>query len=438
MSLAEDTLYSHLTSPDSLDVIADFGLGNPDRRVIIPTETGRELVGWALDQYFACGRTVAPSKAAILATWGDRLEAVDITIDDDTETDSVQWAIDTLREEYARWRFETWVKQAAQEVATADPGKRVDTLMTVNHELYLISQALISRRAEAELGAGLESALSRYDKAVAVGERVVGLTYGLKEIDEYYGGLRPAELAILAAYSGVGKSWLAAKILLAEFQRGRRCVLFTLENDLSMTFDRLACMAAAVSYSDWNNLTVPEQDRERVQRWIEKIKGSDRQPMVISPQPGEADPVSMVRKARLLGADSLVVDQLSHVEPMPGGWKGAKRNEVVAGIVRGFTQEIKGEYDALPCVVLHQISREGKKEADKTGVNESTGMAESSEVERSATYVHTVHQTPSAKIINRAEWQTPKARRGQTGKRWELNFRLERGDIRVAREVTDV
>lgn len=435
MSLAEQTLFNHLTTADSLDIIADHGFSNPSRRVVIPTEVGRDLVGWVLDYYFDNRREVAPSRAAIMAVWGDRLEVVDVTIDDETETDSVQWAIATLREEYARWRFESWVKKAAQEVADADPGTRVDALMAANHELYLISQDLISRRAEQELGAGVEGALARYDKAAAAGHKVVGLTYGLKEIDEYYGGLRPGELAILAAFSGVGKSWLAAKTLLAEFHRGRRCVLFTLENDLDMTFDRMACMAAKASYSDWSNLTLPTEDRERVQGWVEKFKAAERPPMVIKPQRGEADPISMVRKARLLDVDSVVIDQLSHVEAMPGAWRGAKRNEMVAEIVRGLAQEITGEYDALPCVLLHQVSRDGKKEADKTGLVDTTGMAESSEVERSATYVHVIHQPPSARLINQAEWQTPKARRGVTGKRWELNFRLERGDIRVIGEV---
>lgn len=436
MSLAEETLYNHITNVESLDFIADSGLAHEIGREVIPTEVGRKLVAWCLDEYFASHRTVAPSKAAIMETWGDRLEAVDITIDDEVECDSVQWAIGQLRVDYARWRSQELVKEIAQGTITADPDDVVEEVQKAARSFYLLSQSLISRRAECELGTGIENALIRYDRAVQVGQKVIGLTFGLDEIDQYYGGVRPGELAILAAFSGVGKSWMAAKALLAEWERGRKAVLFTLENDLDMTFDRLACMAASVSYTDWNNLEVPAGDRDRVSKWSEKIKASEHKPMVIMGQRGEVDPVSMVRKARLLSADSIIVDQLSHMDSMPG-WRGIKHNENVAEKVRGLSQEIRGEYDALPCLLLHQINREGDKEAAKSGKLEMRALADSSEVEKSATFVYALFQSPQSELEGRAEWQTLKVRRGQFKKRWELIYRLERGDIRVHKEVVN-
>lgn len=435
MSLAEDTLYNHITNVDSLDFIADSVLGHPRGRQIIPTELGRTLVVWCLDQYFASHRMVAPSKAAIQETWGERLEAADIVIDDETETDSVQWAIEQLRADYARWRTEQLVKQIAQDVANADPHKRVEAVQAAGHEFYLLAQSLVSHKAEVELGAGIESAYLRYLRAVEAGEKVRGLTFGLKEIDEYYGGVRPGELAVVAAYSGVGKSWMAAKALLAEWERGRKSVLFTLENDLDMTTDRLACMAAKVSYTDWNNLTVPDADAERVAKWIEKIKGSDHQPVIIMGQSGEVDPVSLVRKARLLNADSMIVDQLSHVDPVPG-LRTDSNTSMVSAKVKTLAQEIRGEYDAIPCLMMHQINHEGHKEAGKTGRYAMNAMADSSEVGKSATFAAALFQSPGAVTYGRIEFQSLKARRGQSLKIWELIWRLERGDIRVYQEIT--
>lgn len=432
MNLAEEVLYSHLTAVDSLDVIAGEGFLAEISLEVIPTEVGRKLVAWCLDYYFTNGRKVAPTKAAIMETWGDQLEAVDIIIEDEEERDSVEWAIEQLRSEYARWRSEELVKQISMAVANADPGERVAQVQEAGNAFYLLGQSLISRKQESMLGLGLDEALQRYLMAEKTGESVRGMTFGMPEIDQHTGGIWPGQLAIMAGFSGVGKSWFASKVLLAEWERERRTVLFTLENDLDTTFDRLACMRAKVSYTKWSALTLDDSDIERVAKWIERFKESPCSPIVIMPQPGERDPVSLVRKARLLGADSMIIDQLSHMEKMPGSTV-RERNQIVAEIARGLSIEIQGR-EALPCMLLHQIKREGDKEAQKTGHYVMTDMAETSEVERAATFVFAIYQSMAMKAGQRANLQELKARRG-TLKDWELNWRLETGDIRVLREV---
>ena len=59
-----------------------------------------------------------------------------------------------------------------------------------------------------------------------------GITFGLPEVDQHTLGIHPGELCVIAATSGGGKSWFAGLIVLEEFRRGRRCILFTLENDV--------------------------------------------------------------------------------------------------------------------------------------------------------------------------------------------------------------
>jgi hypothetical protein len=64
-------------------------------------------------------------------------------------------------------------------------------------------------------------------------------------------------------------------------------------------------------------------------------------------------------------------------------------------------------------------------------------LAESSETERSADFVFTVHQSDDARASNLAVLQTLKFRRGRPDRNWELRWRLDVGDIRVKRELTD-
>ncbi len=431
MNQAEAVLYAHLTEPDSMDFLAKEGFGSPVSRVVIPTEVGREIVGWCLDHYFASGRKVAPSKEAIMGSWGDQMEAVGIVIEDDTETDTVAWAVETLRDEYARWQTETLIKEIAKEVAAADPGKKVDAVLSSAGRFYALGQSLVSRRQESLAGSLLDDALTRHAEIAASGRTTKGLTFGLPEIDEYLYGVHPGEMAMLVAYSGGGKSWMALMAMLAEWRQGRRTVLFTLENDLPMTGDRLACLQAHTSYADWQRGATDDVALKRVLAFQEQYEASEHQPIVIMPQAGEADPVSMLRKARLLGADSVIIDQLSHIEAVPGA-RSKGRVEEVGAIARTLSMEIIGEH-ALPLLVMHQINKDGAKEARKTGRYELEHVADSSEAFKAAKHVHAIYQSETMRGGSVAQWQSLKFTRG-TLKDFDLHWNLGTGDIRVMGE----
>lgn len=432
MNVAEAALCSHLTTMESLDVLVAEGFLNEASLEVIPTEFIRFMVHWCLDYYFKNGRKLAPTKTAIMETLGEFMESLDIVIEDEVDGESVEWAIDQLRSEHARWRSEQLLKQIAQSVATATPDQRVAAVQDAAHQFYLLSQSLISRRNEAVLGLGIEDALQRYRADQLSGVVRDGLTFGLPEIDDYTLGIHPGELAIFAAFSGVGKSWVAAKTVLAEFEEKRRTVLFTLENSLPMTMDRLACMSARVDYGLWQQRQVEEVDLARVEEWQKIFQDADHAPIIISPEEGERDPASMVRKALVLGAQSVIIDQLSHVGRVPGT-KARERNQQVAEIVRTLSQEVQGR-EPLPCLLLHQIKRDGQKAARQTGHYVMDDLAESAEVERSASWVFAVYQSTVMEATERAQWQTLKTRRGRP-KDWEMNWRLAVGDIRVLREA---
>lgn len=432
MNKQEEVFCGHLTSVDSLDVIAAEGFSNPISLAVLPTELVRDITLWCLEYYFKNGRKVAPSKEAIEGFWADEMEAVGVEILDDIETDSVEWAIEKLRAEYARWRAEELIKKISQEVAQARDADRVDAVMDSAHEFYLLGQALISRRQESLAGDGLLESIRRHNEIAENGDAVSGMTFGMPMLDDHMLGVHPGELCIVAAFSGVGKSWMTLKPLIAEWKRGRRCVLFTLENDLDMTFDRMACVLAKVPYQDWQRGECDDAQVERVMKHASKIKESKHQPIVIMPQHGELDPVSLVRKARLLGADSMIIDQLSHVDPVPGS-KLAKRNEIFAHTTHVLSKSIKGR-EALPCLLMHQIKREGNDRARRTGRLVMDDMADTSQVEREATTVLAIYQSEVMKAAGQAQLQELKLRRGDT-KTWEMSFRVAVGDIRVMREV---
>lgn len=74
-----------------------------------------------------------------------------------------------------------------------------------------------------------------------------GLSTGIKDLDEAIAGLRPAQLIMVAAVSGLGKSSLMADLTIA----GAKQVpvgCFSIEMGLEMTYERLVCNYADINY----------------------------------------------------------------------------------------------------------------------------------------------------------------------------------------------
>jgi replicative DNA helicase len=432
----ESVLYAHLTEAKSLDVLIKEGFSAQEARVIIPTELGREIVKWCLDTYFAAGRQVAPSKEAIEEVWEKRMMAVDISIEDDVETDSVEWAIEDLRSRHAERETQRFIHELGSAVTEALPPERVGVIKSYAGKLYNLAHALTSHRQEATADRGLEDALSRYRERAASGAILDGLTFGLPEIDNHIMGIRPGELAVLAAYSGVGKSWVTTKVAFAEWKRGRRNALITLENDLEMSFDRMACSQARIPYDAWQRGEVHEADIMRVEILIEKIRDTEHAPIVIQPGRGDRTALALVRRAFSLGADSVSIDQLSFVERGEGSF-ARERNQIFAENITDIANLIKEGNEKIPALVINQINRKGAAEARKTGRYEMDALAESSKIEQDASFVFTILQREGDKESEEAIWQTLKARRVKP-KDWLMSWRLDVGDIRVREELTDV
>lgn len=432
MNHAETVLYAHLTDADSLDVMMKEGLSAEDAREIIPTELGRELVRWCLEQYFASGRKVAPSKEAINETWSEEMEKLELVISDDVETDSCEWAISELRSKHANYKSQRFIHDLGIAVNEAAPPDKVIVIKEYAGKLHEIALSLSSHRHEADAFRGLSDSLTRYQERVQSSNALSGLAFGLPEIDNHIMGIHDSELAVFAAFSGVGKSWVANKTAFAEWKRGRRCVLMTLENDLEMTFDRMACMQARVPYDSWQRGDANSGEVQRVTALIESMEKSAHRPIVIMPERGDRTAMSMVRRAFSLDAESLIIDQLSFVEQGSGG--PTRRNEVFAENITEIKALISEGRERIPALVLHQIKREGQKEARKSGRYVMDDMADSSEVERVADFVFSVIQRDQEKENQEAIWQVLKARRVPP-KTWLMSWRLDVGDIRVKQEV---
>jgi replicative DNA helicase len=435
MNQAESALLSHLTSADSLDYLVREGFSAEGNREIIPTELIREITEWVIDFYYRSGRQVAPTVAGIRETWHKQMDDLELRIDDDYETDSIEWAVAEMRSQYAATEVQNFTLKLANDIHNAAPPAKVGVAKDALGDLYALAQALSSHHQEAAADIGLEDAWMRYQERTNARNHVSGLTFGLPEIDNHTMGVKDGEMAIFAGFSGSGKSFFSLKAIQAEWKRGRRTALMTLENSIEMTYDRLACSWAGLSYERWQRGACDEGGLVRFKAAMRQIKETEHAPIVIMPEAGDRDPVSMVRRAFSLGAESLIVDQVSHVEPMPTT-RSYQRHEVVAEIIRGFKSLISDGKEKIPLLLLAQIKREGHAAARKSGRYVMDDMAESSEIERSADFVFSGLKQITESNEDGLLLQKLKGRRvSPMPEAWEMIWRLGVGDIRVLREV---
>lgn len=438
MNKAEATLFAHLTTKESLDYLVREGFSAAQNRECIPGELAPQIVGWVIDVYFKSGRTVAPTREGILETWGDEMEKIELAIDDEYETDSVEWAVDQLRATFAVDQANDFAMTFATDLMHAAPPDKVSVVKENAGKLYGLIQKLTSHYAEMPVDIGLDDAWVRYQERAVARQHIQGLAFGLPEIDNHTMGVHDGEVAVFAAFSGVGKTWMAIKAAIAEWRRGRRAVIITLECSVEEIVDRMACMAGGLDYERWQRGDLDEGSLIRFHAFRERVQATDHAPIVIMPEEGDRDPVALARRALAMHGESLIVDQLSHVERVPGS-RARARNEIVAEQVKAFKVIISEGREKIPLLLFAQINREGRDAAQRKGRYEMTHLAESSEIERSADFVFSALSQPTEGNEHGLLLQKLKGRRVQPQpEAWEMIWRLGVGDIRVARELSHV
>jgi replicative DNA helicase len=427
---AERALLSHLTDIEALDKIARSGFD----AAVMPSQPLRKIVEWALGEYYRTNCLQAPTREFLLDTWKTTLEDAEVElIDEDTEVDSVEGVMEWLNSNYVYASWQSLLKVASAEVAEADIPKRVATVQKWASEFVGLAYQVTDHTGEYTGASGLADALRRYDEDVTRGPG--GMTFGLPQLDEHTGGIQPGELAILAAGPKVGKSLYLARSAFLEHLRGRTVALFTLENSSEMTVDRIICMVGNIDYQRWQRRECTPDELARVGLLAERVEELEADGVnfhVINPDRAGMTMEAMVHRAHTLSADSLYIDQLTFVEhPNPGrkaNWE----------LMKEKLHDLKGMISTgrkIPCLLAHQINRDGVKASEKSGELDMTMLAESSEVERTADWVFGLYQGPLERQGQTAKLQILAARRA-VRKSWLLTWRpAEGGDVTVLHEI---
>lgn len=432
-SVAEDVLFLSLTDTDRLEILVTIGL-EPEA---IPTEPMRQVVKWAEDRFFESGRTFAPTRDALLETWGTVIDDARVELlPEDEDADTTQWAIDALKSQWVHFQHQQKQRDYAIEMASVAVHERVPVLAKQADDFFALSMRVQPRHMQVEASEGFVRALHNYEARAAAGHTTRGITFGtgMEALDEHTFGIHPGELAVVAAGPKTGKSFFLDRVAKeCWWSADKVSVLYTLENSVEMTVDRIACMHLGIDSRKWQRGQCEPEEVERVRQFInDELLGKDRAPFhIIMPEPGKRSVHAMVRQAQMLGAQALFIDQLTFVEhPNPG--KKA-RHEIIRDLMHDLKTLISTGNMPIPTMIAHQINRDGMASARKTGYLLMDHMAEGSEVERTADWVFGLYQSLDDRVAREALFQVLAARREDTNA-WKLVWHPSGGMVAVIGE----
>lgn len=423
--LAEQTVVQLLSDKGSLDYLVAEGLDLQ----LLPSAPLRDVVGWSIDYFATSDYRSAPSIAVLREEWGDTLDDNEVDIEEEPEA-TIQWAVEALKETFIYTESAKWARSLVTDISSAEHGGRLDALSTHAHHLLGVANGLEPRIYRVGAADGVGQVLRTFEDRAADQQDIRGMRMGFPVLDAYTHGIHAGELGILAAGPKTGKSFYLAFTALKEWQAGRAVILFTLENSISMTWDRIACMAKNVSYSDWQKGISTPGEIESIRAFYAEVLDSQVPFLVSQPPLGRRNFESMVGEARIHRCQSLLVDQLTFVE-LPDPRKS--KTERIGDALHHLKALISSGREPLSCLLAHQINREGVKAADKVGHLEMYHLADSSEVERTADWVFGLYAGRDDKAVRRAKFQVLAARRAEL-RNWEMRWDVDLGDFQTRNE----
>lgn len=324
-------------SPESMELAWDLGL----RDDVFLEPIYRACYVTMVDYWRRSQRSAAPTLTVMASAHPE----VDLS---GKVEETIYWLVDELQRRYAYNAGQNLVRELLPGLES-EPQK---TLAQIASRSYLAAQATTPRYERADMSQNVDERRERYSQGVERGTN--GMTLGLPELDTHTGGVLPGEIALLAGFAKTGKSFWLPHAAVRARRLGHTPLLVTLEQPITEMQDRIDALASGVSYNRLSKRTLHMEETRQYRESQEELASLG--PIFVERLPrGERKVVDLVNRCRHLGADYLIIDQLTFMEPT-GNPKTDK--EKFANIIFGLKDEIGVDaYGKLPVLIAHQLNR---------------------------------------------------------------------------------
>ena len=268
-------------------------------------------------------------------------------------SDSIQFLIDRFIVTIKRREAQNLVIELAKAADDPQQGEQIDMLfMEASRKL-----ATIVPSTRVERFSQMEERIERYRKD-RTGKKQIGIPFGFPTLDARTGGIQPHEFAVVAGFSGTGKSTLLLRFLLSIYENGYTPLLISLEMESRMILRRLDSMAANLDYNSMKHLQLEDQAIEDWEQKAEEVREGVKDITIIDDIRG-CTPDHVFAEALRHKPDVILIDYVSLMRSSRPS-RYAKSWESLTEV----TQDLKQNARTLkvPIIAAAQTNRSGASE----------------------------------------------------------------------------
>jgi replicative DNA helicase len=304
--------------------------------------------------------------------------------------ETVEWLIGAIQERFVTNVVQDSVREVATQAGGGDPIGAIKTMYTSSWKTL---QDITPRTSRSNLAENIDQRLERYTRRAAFTGEVRGLPIGLEQVDQHTNGVLPGELAAFVGFAKTGKSHILCSAAKAHRLAGFTPYVATLELSVEDFEDRLDAHMSGLSYTKIQRGRLEREEIESLRRSQEEFASLG--PMYIEKPPrGERSVPQLVNRARQLGCDSLLIDQLSFMESRKGY---AKTSDKITEIMFDLKSEISEDETAMmPTFLAVQFNRESMKLKKGRGGMEHIGLSAS--IEQTVDIAYGLHQSREMRV----------------------------------------
>jgi replicative DNA helicase len=218
----------------------------------------------------------------------------------------------------------------------------------------------------------------------ARGETLIGLSTGLRDLDEKLGGLQPDHLYIVAGRPAMGKTTLAMGFVVeAAVRQSKSALVISLEMNEGQLLDRAVASEGRIPLTLVKNGTACQSHGAELSAAAGVLR---RAPLYIADRAGSSIGRirSLARRHKMrYGLDLLMIDYLQLLEG-----EGGNRTEEVSSISRGC--KLIAKELGIPVVLLSQLSRKCEERPNKRPI--PSDLRESGAIEQDADVILFVYR----------------------------------------------
>lgn len=265
------------------------------------------------------------------------------------------------------------------------PGEAQEALDTAERDILAIRESVTSER-KGGIGAAIDSVLDDISAICSGKKDEIGLLTGFPRLDQLTGGLKPAEMFVIAARPSMGKTALMMNIVEhCVFSIEKPALVFSCEMSEKQIVSRLMFSRAKFNPALLNGEKPTKGDLMRIQRAAIEIKQAhlhidDTPAITITALRAKARRMKSRHNIALIAVDYLQL--LRSTSRQADNSREREIGEISAGL-KAMAKELN-----IPVIVLAQLNRESEKRSGKSkGVPRMSDLRESGTIEQDADMV---------------------------------------------------